>query len=136
MKKLLGIAAFALLFSVPAHGQMSRGAAAGSVPGPTANGGGSGGGGGYNLSGTAAGTRLSGYPRAQFSVTAVTGGDPSYSPSTFLPFEQAVAEGNAENASPKTLAQIAAENNSAPKAKAKFAFVQDAQGRVVPAPHQ
>jgi hypothetical protein len=135
MKKVLGIAAFALIFSVPAHGQMSRGGGgAGSVPGASANGSASSG--GYSLSGSTVGPGLSSYPRARLDTTAVSGGDPSYAPSTFMSFEQAVAEGNAENAARKTLAQVAAENISAPKAKAKFAFVQDANGRVVPVAHQ
>lgn len=133
MKKVLGIAAFALIFSVPAHGQMSRGAGAGAAPGPTGNGTSSGG--GYSLSGMTIRPGLPSYPGARLDATAVSGGDPSYAPSTFMSFEQAVAEGNAENAAPKTLAQVAAENSSAPKAKAKFAFVQDANGRVVPVAH-
>jgi len=132
MKMLLGIAAFALIFSVPAHGQVSRGA--GSAPGANVNGSSSGG--GYGLSGMTIRPGLASYPRARLDMTAVSGGDPSYAPSQFMSFEQAVAEGNAENVAPKTLAQVAAENSSAPKAKAKFAFVQDANGRVVPVAHQ
>ncbi len=135
MKKAIGIAAFVLVFSVPAHGQGSKGTAVGnSSSSPTGMGGG-GGGTGSGLSGTT-GARLPVYPAAHFGTSAVSGGDPSYAPSTFLTFEQAIAEGRSEAADQKTVAQVAAENSATPKAKAKFAFVQDAQGKVVPAPQQ
>jgi hypothetical protein len=39
-------------------------------------------------------------------------------------------------ANQKSLAQSAAENSAAPKAQAKFRFVQDANGNVVPAAQQ
>jgi hypothetical protein len=130
MKKILGIAAFVLVFSVPAHGQASKGV--GSSAPMVANGGGGTSG---SLSGTS-GARLPAYPAAKLATAAVSGGDPSYSPSTFLTFEQAIAEGKAEAANQKSLAQAAAENSTTPKTKAKFAFVQDARGNVVPAPQQ
>jgi hypothetical protein len=131
MKRILGIAAFVLVFSAPTHGQAFKGTG-GAAPTATSTGAGTGG----SLSGTS-GARLPKYPAANFSATAVSGGDPSYSPSTFLTFEQAIAEGKAvEAANQKSLAQIAAENSNTPKTKAKFAFVQDAQGKVVPVRQQ
>lgn len=134
MKKLLGVAAIVLLFSIPAHAQ-GRGTSVGSAPSASANGGGSGGGAGDVGGGTSA--RLPTYPRATFDVTAVSGGDPSFAPSSFLSFEQAVAEGKAINdADRKSLAQVAAENNAALKTKAKFSFVQDGNGKVVPTAQQ
>jgi hypothetical protein len=132
MKKILGMAVLVLLISIPAHGQMGKsggvGASASSAPSQ-------GGGGGVNGGAVdASRPRLPSYPSAQFGVSAVSGGDPSYAPSAFLTFDQAVAEGKATMAAEqKSLAQVAAENIAAQKAKAKFAFVQDAQGRVVPA---
>jgi hypothetical protein len=133
MKKLLGVATIVLLFSVPAHAQ-SRGVSVGSASSASANGGGSSGSGGI---GGGASARLPIYPRATLDVTAVSGGDPSFAPSSFLSFEQAVAEGKAINdADRKSLAQVAAENNAALKAKAKFSFVQDANGKVVPTAQQ
>lgn len=129
MKRLLGIAAFVLVFCLPAHGQSSK---VGAAPSSVAT---SGGGGiGSAVNGT--GARLPNYPSAHFSTSAVSGGDPSYAPSTFLTFEQAIAEGRAESANQKSLAEAATENNATPKAKAKFAFVQNAQGKVVPVPQQ
>jgi hypothetical protein len=131
MKKLLGIAAFVLLMSVPAHGQASKGTFAGSSGPMNVNGGGGTGG---SLGGTT-GARLPVYPAANLTMSAVSGGDPSYAPSTFLTFEQAIAEAKAtEAANQKSLVQIAAENNATPKARAKVAFVQDVHGKVVPTP--
>jgi hypothetical protein len=136
MKKLIGIAAFVLVFSVPTHGQASKGPVVGSSgSGATgASGGSSGGGFGGGLNGT--GTKLPAYPAARFGTSSVSGGDPSFAPSTFLTFEQAIAEGKSESANQKSLAEVAAENSVTSKTKAKFAFVQDAKGKVVPAPQQ
>ena len=70
-------------------------------------------------------------------MSAVSGGDPSFAPSTFLSFDQAVAEGRAILAADqKSLGQVAAENSSRQKAAVKFTFVQDADGNVVPAARQ
>jgi hypothetical protein len=135
MKKLIGIAAFVLVFSAAAHGQGSKGGAAvSSSAGPIGTSGGGGGTGG-GFSGTG-GATLPRYPATHFGTSAVSGGDPSFAPSTFLTFEQAIAEGKSESASQKPLAEAAAENNVTPKTKAKFVFVQDAKGKVVPAPQQ
>jgi hypothetical protein len=136
MKKLIGSAAFVLLFSIPAHAQ-SRGGGVGSAPSANvAGGGGAGGTGGGGIGGNG-GARLQSYPRASFEASSVSGGDPSFAPSTFLSFDQAVAEGKAIIAADqKSLAQTAAENSATPKAKAKVTFVQDAEGKVVPTAQQ
>jgi hypothetical protein len=134
MKRLIGIAAFVLLYSIPAHGQTMKSSPVASSASTNVNSGGSGSYGG-SLSGSTGG-RLPTYPAAHLGMKAVSGGDPSYAPSTFLTFEQAVAEGKAVNARPKSVAEVAAENNSAPKARAKFAFEQDEHGNVIPAPQQ
>jgi hypothetical protein len=139
MKKLLGVAAFVLLFSIPAHAQAKGSASAGmSATNSGANAGVSGGGtGGGGIGGGNGSGRLPAYPRASFDVVAVSGGDPSFAPSTFLSFDQAVAEGKAmAAANEKSLGQIAAEISTVPKAKAKLAFVQDANGNAVLAARQ
>jgi hypothetical protein len=140
MKKLLGVAAFVLLFSIPAHAQAKGGASAGmSATNSGANAGVSGGGtsSGGGIGGGNGSGRLPTYPRASFDVVAVSGGDPSFAPSTFLSFDQAVAEGKAmAAANEKSLGQIATENSAVAKAKAKLAFVQDANGDVVLAARQ
>jgi hypothetical protein len=131
MKKLIGVVALALLSSLPAHAQSKGGAVGSSSSAISQSGGGGTGAGGVSGGG---GSRLPGYPRAAFAVSAVSGGDPSFAPSTFLSFDQAVAEGKAINAaSQKPLGEIAAENSTVPKAKAKFTYVQNADGNVVPA---
>ncbi len=131
MKELLGVAAFVLLLSIPAHAQ-TRGAGQTTTPTSSFNGGGGGTGGG-SIGGTN-GARIPAYPRATFDMSEVSGGDPSFAPSTFRSFDQAVAEGKAILAEDqKSLGQIAAENSTKPKATTKFTFVQDANGNVVPA---
>jgi hypothetical protein len=129
MKMFLGVSAFVLLFSVPAHAQI-RGTGQSASPMSRFNGGGGGTGGG-SIGGTNA-ARIPNYQRATFDMSEVSGGDPSFAPSTFRSFEQAVAEGKAILAEDqKSLGQIAAENNTKQKATAKFAFVQDANGNAV-----
>ena|SRR5579864_1217782 len=136
MKKGLGIAALVVLSAIQAHGQATNKgpAVGGGATAPSTSGGGSGVGGG---GATSSGSRLPSYPRAQFAMSAFSGGDPSYAPSTFLAFDQAVAEGRAKvDTEHKSLGQVAAENGAAAKAKAKFAFTQDNRGNVIPAPQQ
>lgn len=126
MKKFLGIAAIVFLGAIPAHAQHASGMGANGNASPN-NGGGSTAGGGIGGSVT----RLPAYPRATFATAAVSG-DPSFSPSSFMTFEQAVAEGIAESTPGKSLAQAAAENQAAMKSKSRVAFVQDHGGNVIP----
>lgn len=131
MKIFFGVSAFVLLCSIPAHAQV-RGAGQSATPTSSFNGGGGGTGGGSI--GGANVARIPSYPRATFDMSEVSGGDPSFAPSTFLSFDRAVAEGKAILAEDqKSLGQIAAENSTKPKATAKFTFVQDANGNVVSA---
>lgn len=135
MKKLLGVGVFVFMFSIPAHAQAKGGGVSvgGGGNAPTTSGGAGMGGGGIGGNSS----RLPAYPRATFDVSAVSGSDTSFAPSTFLSFEQAVAEGKAiTEANHKSVAEIAAENSATQKAKAKFTFVQDANGKVVPAAGQ
>ena len=131
MKKTLGILALALAFSIPACGQGRGGFSAGAGSGPNgfpSMGGGSVGGGSV---GGSARANVQACARATFGTAAFSGGDPSFAPSSFLSFEQAVEMGKAELAPPKTVAQAAAET-VASKGKSHVEFVQDNGGRVVP----
>src|SRR5690242_3817139 len=125
MKRTIGVAAFILFFAIPAHAQRSASPACGSSSAQATSGGG--GGGGFE-GGTGAG-RLSTRPRAHFNMREVHGSDGSFIPSGYLPFDRAVAEGQAIlDAEKKTPAEAAAATSIVPKAHAKVAVVQDANG--------
>lgn len=120
MKRAIGVAAFILFFAIPAHAQ------AGSSSSAHATQGGGGGGGGFSGGGTG---RLPAQPRAHFKMSAVSGSDRSFIPSGYLPFDRAVAEGQAIiDAEKKTPAEAAAATSIVPKPRAKVAVVQDANG--------
>ncbi len=123
MKRAIGIAAFLLFFAIPAHAQ--AGSSASALPN---QGGGGGGGGGYGGGGSSSGP-LPTYPRAQFKMSAVSGSDSSFIPSGYLPFDRAVAQGQAIlDAEKKTPAEAAAAASIVPKPHAKISVVQDANG--------
>ncbi len=132
MKKVFGIVALGLLFSIPAHAQ-NKGF------GVTVSGSGGGliFGGGGGIGGSAAGgetrAQLPAYGRAHFA-TAAYRGDPTFAPSSFLTFEQAVEAGKSELAPQKSVVQAAAETMAAMKAKSRVEFVQAPGGKVVPLP--
>lgn len=128
MKKILAVAAVVLFSSIPAHAQRAAGSAAGSSSSAalTIGGGGASGGG---LTGDAG--HLPIYPRAEFATVAF-GGDPSFAPSSFMTFENAVKEGIAESAPGRTVAQAAADNQAALREKSRVEFVQDHSGNVIP----
>jgi hypothetical protein len=128
MKKILGIAAIVFLGAIPAHAQRAGSMGVSSVPNAAPSPGG-GAIGGSSVGGSS--TRLPIYPRATFSSTAIQGED-TFMPSSFMTFEQAVAEGIAESAPAKSLAQVAAESQAAMKAKSRVEFVQDHSGNVIP----
>jgi hypothetical protein len=126
-------------FSIPAHAQSRAGAVAGGSGG---NGGGmsggSGGGGGFG--GSIGGGGLSGVsfqtlpstPEANLPSIAVSGSEAEFVPSTFLPFDQAVAAGQEVlDAEHKSVAEAAAENSRAHRLKAKAALVENAAGDAV-----
>lgn len=122
MKRAIGVAAFILFFAIPAHAQAGSSASAR----PT-QGGGGGLGGGFGGGGT--GAPLPVYPRAQNKMSAVSGTDASFIPSGYLPFDRAVAEGQAIlDAEKKTPAEAAAASSIVPKPHAKVAVVQGANG--------
>jgi hypothetical protein len=114
MKRILGVAVLILWFAVPAHAQSIGGSI----------------GGGGSL-GQVSFHTLPTVPRAHFKVGAVRGGA-DFEPSSFAPYEQALAQGRAAlTAEAKTLAEIARENATVPKPKARLAIVQDDQGRAI-----
>jgi hypothetical protein len=128
MKRLLGLAALILSLSVPAHAQRMGGS------GGVINGGGSGGGGGVGL-GAVNIPGLPGHPPRDFLITSVSGSESDFTPSTFLSYDEAIAEGRAALAArSKTLAECATESRNSERDKAKIAFLQDANGRAFLAP--
>ena len=127
MKKLLGLAAVILLASLPAHAQRSAGSTAGSNSGAALTGGGGGTGAGI----ATGGSHLPIYTRTTFDSAAYKG-DPYFAPSSFVSFEDAVKEGVAESAPPKSVAEAAADNQAASRVKSRVEFVQDPRGNVIP----
>ena len=122
MKRAIGVAAFILFFAIQAHAQ----AGSSSTARPTQNGGGGGGGGFGGGGGTGP---LPTRPPAHFKMSAVTGSEASFIPSGYLPFDRAVAEGQAIlDAEKRTPAEAAAATSIVPKPHAKVAVVQDANG--------
>ncbi len=127
MKKAIGIVAFIMFFAIPAHAQ--RGGASPSAAPSTGGGGGAGGLGGGGLGGGSSTNLLPAHPPAQFKMIAVSGSDATFIPSGYLPFDSAVAEGQAIlDAEKKTPAEAAAASSIVPKPHAKVAVVQGANG--------
>jgi len=116
MKLLLGLAAFVAMSSVPAYAQRATS--------------GSGGAAGGSLGGNAG--RLPTYSPHDFQAIYLTGGDDSFTPSTFQSYDQALAEGRAALAlKPKTVVEIAQESRNSSRPKAKITISQDAVGRAI-----
>lgn len=115
MKRILGIAVLILWFAVPAHAQSFSGSVVGGV-----------GIGKVNF------PTVPNYPPAHFEVRAVSGTAADFVPSSFASYEQALAEGRAALAvRAKTLGEIARENSSTPRVKARLVLVQDDHGNAV-----
>ena len=116
MKRLLGAAILILWFAAPAHAQY--------IGGSPNVGSGSG-------IGRVSFPSLPSAPPVHFEVRAVSGGA-DFVPSTFEPFEEAVAKGRVELAvEVKTLGEIARDNSKAAWPKAHVEFVQDHRGKAV-----
>jgi hypothetical protein len=112
MKRILGITVLILWFAVPAHAQWVGSSFGGSLGHVTFH-------------------TLPSIPPAHFEVRAVSGGA-DFVPSSYASYEEALAEGRAALAEQaKTLAEIAREYNSVPKAKARLVLVQDDHGTAV-----
>jgi hypothetical protein len=138
MKRFLGLAALILGLSVSAHGQSARaGAVAGGATGGLASNGGGGFGGGASgdgggMGGTSNFHTLPSIPPANLRSSAVSGTEASFVPSTFLPYNQAIAAGEAVlDAQYKSVAEAAAENSRAHRPKAKAAIIDNAAGHAV-----
>lgn len=107
----LSIAALILLACVPAGAQSIGGAA---------------------LSGPSSFHTLPWTPPASPRAVDVTGGDPSYLPSTFVSFDRAVATGKADlKEQSKTVADAAAESRKTATVAAKIQVAQDNNGRLI-----
>ncbi len=127
MKRLLGLGVLILSFSLPARAQF----------GGSINGMGSiGGMGSINGMGGLSHVNfpdLPSQPEPRYQNSSAHGSEAEFVPSTYVPYEQALAQGQAALApesKPKSVAQVAAEYRSAKRAAAKLAVVQDAQGRI------
>ena len=134
MKRVLGLAIAVAALALPAHAQASKGAPPASAASPITSNNGSGGGGssGFSGGGSVGGSHLSAYPRRQFGVASVSGTQQDYVPSTFVAYDQALAEGrDILSNPPKTVVEAAHAQVAAPAGKAKFAFVQNANGDAV-----
>jgi len=130
MKKLVGMAIVAGCLALPAHAQVSRAtpSSAGMTPSASNQGGG---GGGYS-GGFSGGTKLPSYPCTRFGVASVSGSLQDFTPSTFLAYDQALAEGRDILANPpKPVGEVAHLQPSAPLQRAKLALIQDANGHPV-----
>jgi hypothetical protein len=132
MKRLLGLAILTLGLALSANAQSGGRSFGGGTAGPSNGTNGGGGGGGGAISGGVGFSTLPGHPAASFAATSISGTDAEFVPSTFLPFESAVAAGKAAlDAEHASVAQVAEANSRAPKAKAKFALIEDATGNAV-----
>lgn len=130
MKRLLGLAILTLGLALSA-GAQSNGRAFSGGSSPTGTGGSGGGGsiGGGGLSGVSSFTTLPSRPPATFGSAAISGNDADFVPSTFLPFEKAVAAGQAMlDAEHASVADTARANSATPKTKARVALVENAVG--------
>lgn len=97
----------------------------------------SGGGGGYGGNGAGIGGQssfhtLPSIPPARLPSTAVSGSDSTFVPSSFLPYNQAIAVGNAMlDAQHESVAEAAAENSLVHRLPAKAAIIENAIGNPV-----
>ncbi|MFY9530572.1 MAG: hypothetical protein WBC04_13810 [Candidatus Acidiferrales bacterium] len=130
MKRLLGLGFLILLVSVPARAQIG-----GSAYGMTSINGVS----SLNGDSSMAEVVFPSVPsrvEAHYQNSSVHGSASDFVPSTFVPYEQAVARGQAALApdnKPKPVAQVAEEYRNAKRTTAKLAIVQDANGRIIKA---
>lgn len=136
MKRFLGLTVLILGLSIPAHGQSARGAmvggtAGGALSNGVGEGGGYGGSGG-GLTGPAGFHALPSIPPARLPSTAVSGSDASFVPSTFLPYNQAIAAGEAMvDAQHESVAEAAAKNSLVRRLPAKATIIENAIGNPV-----
>jgi hypothetical protein len=135
MKRFLGLTVLIFGLSVPAHAQARGGSAAGGFgSNGVASGGGAGGSGGGAIggqgqSGVTNFNTLSHVAPANLPSAEVSGSNASFEPSTFLPYGQAIAEGQAVlDAQHKSVAEVAAENSRTRRLRAKASIIENAGG--------
>ncbi len=134
MKRFLGLTVLILGLSIPAHGQRAAaGMAGGAAGGAVSYGGGGGGysGSGGGMTGPSFHTPPS-IPPARLPSTAVSGSDATFVPSTFLPYNQAIATGEAIlDAQHESVAEAAAKNSLVRRLPAKATIIENAIGNPV-----
>jgi hypothetical protein len=128
MKRLLGLGFLILLVSLPARAQIG-----GDVFGVSSiNSGGSLN--GASSLGEVAFASLPSPVELHYQNSTAHGSASDFVPSTFVPYEQALARGQAATApgnKPKPVAQVAEEYRAVKRAAAKLAIGQDSSGRIV-----
>jgi hypothetical protein len=132
MKRFLGLTVLIFGLSIPAHAQAKGGSAMAGMSGTgfmgSAAGGGAGGFGGGD-SGVTNFNTLPVIPPARLASTAVSGSERNFEPSTFLPYDQAIAAGQQMlDAQHKSLAEVAAESSREHRLKAKEEIIENAAG--------
>lgn len=140
MRQFLGLTVLIFGLSVPAHAQAAKGGMTmgGSTGGVMTNGGG-GYGGGYGggdaSGGVGGGMSFRTLPHAAPAAlrsSAVMGSDSTFEPSTFLPYDRAIAAGQAVlDGEHESVAEAAAENSRAPKLKARASIIENAAGNPI-----
>jgi hypothetical protein len=135
MKRFLGLAILILGLSIPAHAQRAAaGMTGGAAGGALSNGGGGGGygGSGGGIGGSTSLQTLPSIPPARLPSTAVSGSDATFEPSTFLPYNQAIAAGEAMlDAQHESVAEAAAKNSLVHRLPAKATIIENATGNPV-----
>jgi|SRR5579862_7849010 len=129
MKKFIGLTVLIFGLSIPAHAQKAAGGMMGGAGGgaPSTGGGGMGG-----AESAPAFHTLPVVPPANLPSLAVSGSNVDFEPSTFLPYNQAIAVGQEIlNAEHKSVAEVAAENSREGRLKARTAIVENAAGDVI-----
>ncbi|HTW24479.1 MAG TPA: hypothetical protein VMD78_12820 [Candidatus Baltobacteraceae bacterium] len=130
MKRFLGLTVLIFGLSVPAHAQAK---AVGGMTGGAGGGMFQGGGGAMGgVESTPTFRTLPVVPAASLPSSYVSGTNFDFEPSTFLPYSQAIAVGQAIlDETHKSVAEVAAENSREHRMRAKTAIIENAAGDVV-----
>ncbi len=111
---------------------MVGGTAGGALSNGVGEGGGGYGGSGGGMTGPSSFHTLPSFPPANLRSTAVSGSDASFVPSTFLPYNQAIAAGEAMlDAQHESVAEAAAKNSLVQRLPAKATIIENAIGNPV-----
>ena len=132
MKRFLGLTVLILGLSIPAHGQRAAAGMTGGAAGGAVSFGGGYGGSGGGLTGPTDFHTLPSIPPARLPSTAVSGSDATFVPSTFLPYNQAIAAGEAIlDAQHESVVEAAAKNSLVHRLPAKATIIENAIGNPV-----